>query len=71
MNIKISLGSLPVIITVVFLILKLCGVIAWSWLWVFAPLWMPAAIFLGLMLVVFLVTVLAGLITGDYWDKAK
>ncbi len=28
----------------VFLILKLTGVIAWSWLWVFAPLWIPALI---------------------------
>lgn len=28
----------------VFLILKLTGVIAWSWLWVFAPLWIPVLI---------------------------
>lgn len=28
----------------IFLTLKLCGVIAWSWLWVFAPLWIPLAI---------------------------
>lgn len=25
----------------VFLVLKLCGVIDWSWLWVTAPLWLP------------------------------
>lgn len=30
-----------------FLVLKLCGVIAWSWWWVFAPLW--AAIVLGVV----------------------
>lgn len=25
----------------VFLVLKLCGLISWSWLWVTAPLWVP------------------------------
>jgi hypothetical protein len=26
---------------ILFLALKLCGVIGWSWWWVFAPLWGP------------------------------
>lgn len=29
---------------IVFLTLKLCGVIDWSWWWVTAPLWAPLAI---------------------------
>jgi 1,4-dihydroxy-2-naphthoate octaprenyltransferase len=29
---------------IVFLVLKLCAVIAWPWLWVCAPLWIPLAI---------------------------
>jgi pilus assembly protein TadC len=36
---------------IVFLVLKLCGVINWSWWWVTAPLWGGVAIalfFLGL-----------------------
>lgn len=33
-----------VILTIVFIILKLCKVIAWSWLWVLAPLWIPLSI---------------------------
>lgn len=28
----------------IFLVLKLTGVIAWSWWWVTAPLWIPLAI---------------------------
>jgi hypothetical protein len=24
---------------VAFIVLKLCGVISWSWIWVLAPLW--------------------------------
>ena len=29
---------------VVFLVLKLTGVIAWSWWWVPAPLWIPVTV---------------------------
>jgi len=34
----------------VFLTLKLCGVIDWSWWWVTAPLWMPFV--LGIVLLI-------------------
>ena len=30
--------------TVIFIVLKLVGVIEWSWLWVLAPTWIPTAI---------------------------
>lgn len=36
------------LLTILFVALKLTGVIAWSWLWVLAPLWMPLAIVLVL-----------------------
>lgn len=26
---------------IVFLVLKLVGVISWSWWWVFSPIWIP------------------------------
>jgi hypothetical protein len=29
---------------IIFLILKLCNVIAWSWVWVTAPIWIPLAL---------------------------
>lgn len=32
----------------IFTTLKLTHYIDWSWVWVLAPLWMPALIFLGL-----------------------
>ena len=31
-------------LTLLFIAFRLTGVIAWSWLWVLAPLWLPAAI---------------------------
>ena len=34
--------SFPAVLFIVFLILKLCDVIDWSWWWVTAPLWVGA-----------------------------
>lgn len=32
------------ILGIVFIVLKLVGVITWKWVWVLAPLWVPAGI---------------------------
>lgn len=37
---------------VAFVILKLCGVIDWPWLWVLAPFWVGLAVFLGILLII-------------------
>ena len=36
-----------VLLAIVFITLKLCKVIAWSWLWVLSPIWIPIAIALA------------------------
>ena len=33
-----------IMITIFLSILKLVGLIAWPWLWVLAPIWIPAAL---------------------------
>lgn len=38
------------LLAVLFIGLKLGGVIAWSWLWVLSPLWIPLAIVLLILL---------------------
>ena len=40
------------ILFLIFLTLKLCSVIAWSWWWVTAPLWGPCAVLLVVFAVV-------------------
>lgn len=40
---------------IVFIVLKLCKVITWSWFWVIAPLWMPTAIVVLILVIIFLV----------------
>lgn len=39
--------SLLGVLFVVFMVLKLVGVIAWSWWWVTAPIWVPLAVILA------------------------
>lgn len=48
-----KVGFLP-LLAILFIGLKLGGVIAWSWLWVLSPLWIPIliAMFLWVMLLV-------------------
>lgn len=55
MKIEFNLSTL---LTIVFVILKLCKVISWSWWWVFSPIWLVIAfilIHLILMLIVALI----------------
>jgi hypothetical protein len=55
----ISLSGLTFI---VFLVLKLCNVIDWSWWWVTAPLWIPFAIGVAILLIIVIVALIGTLI---------
>lgn len=56
--------SLPVLLTVLFVGLKLGKVITWSWLWVVSPIWIAIALWIVVMLVICLV-VLIGIAFRD------
>jgi len=47
-------GSFPFlsILCLIFITLKLTGYIAWSWLWVLAPIWIPISIILVVFVIV-------------------
>lgn len=58
--------SLGTVLFIVFLILKLCGTITWSWWWVTAPLWIP----LGLALIfIALIAILCPVAFRDWWRR--
>lgn len=64
---KIQVGSgvgLGGLLFVAFLVLKLCDVISWSWWWVFAPLWLPIAIFLAIIIVVAVIVGIIAVCSG-------
>jgi hypothetical protein len=58
--------SLGTVLFIVFLVLKLCGTITWSWWWVTAPLWIPTG--LALIFIV-LVAVLCPVAFRDWWRR--
>lgn len=39
-------------LTIVFIILKLCDVIKWSWVWVLAPVWIYAIIYVLVAIII-------------------
>ena len=51
-NKSTGLGFLD-LLCLIFIVLKLCGVIKWSWIWVLSPLW------IGLIIVILCVIVIA------------
>ncbi len=48
------------LLTIVFIVLKLIGVINWSWLWVLSPLWIGAALGIIVILIVFIIAARTG-----------
>lgn len=44
---------------IAFLVLKLTHVIDWSWWWITAPLWGGLALFLAIVVIVFVVGIIA------------
>lgn len=49
--------GLASVLTIVFIILKLVGVINWSWWWVLSPLWINAILVVLVIVVILLVVV--------------
>ena len=39
------------LLQIAFIVLKLCGVINWSWLWVLSPTWITIAIIIIIVLI--------------------
>lgn len=61
-GVSIQFPGFFTLLALLFIGLKLTGVIAWSWVWVLAPIWIP----LALVLVIFLGALLFYLIF-DSW----
>lgn len=49
----ISFGGL---LTIVFIILKLCGVINWSWIWVLSPIWISIVLVIIFAIIIAITT---------------
>lgn len=55
------------LLTILFIALKLTGVsqvATWSWFWVLSPLWIPALVTIGIIIVILFIALLAGAFKG-------
>ena len=46
------------LLTVAFIVLKLAGIINWSWLWVLSPLWISAGLALILCVIILIIAII-------------
>jgi len=53
-------------LAILFIGLKLGGVISWSWLWVLSPLWIPLAIGLAVLLIFGISVLIAALLSAIF-----
>ena len=51
--------GLATLLTVLFIALKLCGVIAWSWWWELSPIWISIALVVGMLSIAGILLVVA------------
>ena len=52
-------GLFSTLLAIAFIVLKLCNVITWSWLWVLSPLWIPLALTILIILIAVLIAWIA------------
>lgn len=62
---KVSFLSM---LAIVFITLKLCSVIDWSWWWILLPLWGPLAFLAAIALLAF-IGFLVRAIAAALWEK--
>lgn len=65
-TVYISGPAFPILgaLGLIFITLKLIGVIDWAWVWVLAPFWIPFAIVLGILIIGLIIYGIWYLVTG-------
>ena len=59
------------LLTIVFIVLKLIGVIEWFWVWVLSPLWIGWLICLGWLLIALIITIIGAIVCGIIEANSK
>ena len=57
----VSIGFVG-LLTIAFIVLRLCGVINWSWIWVVSPIWISAALTVGILLIAGIICLVARIV---------
>lgn len=48
------------VLTIVFIVLKLCGVINWSWVWVLSPIWITVGFIAAILIIIAIIVAIHG-----------
>jgi len=59
------------LLTIVFIVLKLCKVITWSWWWVLSPLWISFGLLITVLLTICLTGLLVSIFTAIFGNGIK
>lgn len=55
-SVSVSIGGgFTGLLTIAFIVLKLCHVIDWPWIWVLSPLWISFALVIVILIIIALV----------------
>jgi len=57
------------VLQIVFIVLKLCNVIHWSWWWVLSPTWIQILIFILIVLILLIVSGIKEATRKSYTNK--
>lgn len=53
------------ILTVIFIVLKVLGLIQWSWLWVFSPIWIMCGLAFACLIVLGIIAIITYIVTSS------
>lgn len=63
-KVTVNFGGIGTLLAIIFMVLKLTGHIDWSWVWVFAPIWIPLAIALGILAIYGIIVLIIAIIAA-------
>lgn len=53
------------ILTIIFVTLKVLGLIQWSWLWVFSPIWIMCGLAFAYLVVLGIIAIIIHIVTSS------
>lgn len=71
MRVNIDISLIMLLLTGILALLKIGGQFPYSWLWVFAPIWIPFGIILALMIIMLLAWLIGiiGVLISERFSK--
>ena len=72
-TVKVNVTTWPILglLGLIFITLKLTGVITWSWVWVLAPFWIPFVLLIVILIVAVIVWFIVGLVSDSRRNKSR